>query len=272
MNEADFYVDFSPYQLIYVVSPAGSGIDYSPGFTPNSPFFGVKADGNNFTHGATLGNDFYVSDFYGANVLIHETAHTFGLPDLYDFDRTVFPYSTFVGDWDMMGNLDVGAGFVAWQRLQLGWIDPEQVACVASADSRDVRLSPMEQAGGTKAAIVQTGPNDFFVAENRLATAEDALLCDAGMLVYHGDPELESGARLDPRAARCARQRHEERDALRPALQRRVRRGRRRVRQRQRPDERAVQARQRPGACGWRTASRSPRRRARCACRPRPQA
>ena len=68
VNEADFYVDFSPYQLIYVVSPAGSGIDYSPGFTPNSPFFGVKADGNNFTHGATLGNDFYVSDFYGANV------------------------------------------------------------------------------------------------------------------------------------------------------------------------------------------------------------
>jgi len=193
VNEADFYVDFSPYQLIYVVSPAGSGIDYSPGFTPNSPFFGVRADGNNFTHGATLGNDFYVSDFYGANVLIHETSHTFGLPDLYDFDRTVFPYSTFVGDWDMMGNLDVGAGFVAWQRLQLGWIDPEQVACVASADSRDVRLSPMEQAGGTKAAIVQTGPNDFFVAENRLAAAEDALLCDAGMLVYSVIPSIESG-------------------------------------------------------------------------------
>ena len=193
VNEADFYVDFSPYQLIYVVSPAGSGIDYSPGFTPNSPFFGVKADGNNFTHGATLGNDFYVSDFYGANVLIHETAHTFGLPDLYDFDRTVFPYSTFVGDWDMMGNLDVGAGFVAWQRLQLGWLDPAQVSCVASADSRDVRLSPLEQAGGTKAVIVQTGPNDFVVAENRQATAEDALLCDAGMLVTTVVPAIESG-------------------------------------------------------------------------------
>jgi M6 family metalloprotease-like protein len=193
VNAADSSVDFSPYGLIYVVSPAGSGIDYSPGFTPNSPFFGVRADGNTFTHGATLGNDFYVSDVYGANVLIHETAHTFGLPDLYDFDRTVFPYSTFVGDWDLMGNLDVGAGFVAWQRLQLGWIDAGQVACVASAGAGDVRLSPMEQAGGTKAVIVQTGATEFTVAENRQATAEDALVCDSGMLVTTVDATVESG-------------------------------------------------------------------------------
>jgi M6 family metalloprotease-like protein len=190
---ADPTVDFSGYDLIYVVSPNGSGIDYSPAFTPNDAFFGVPADGNNFTHGATLGNDFYVNDVYGTNVLLHETGHTFGLPDLYDYARTVFPYSTFVGDWDIMGYLNVGAGFVAWQRLQLGWVELPEIACLAAPETQDVRLSPIEQAGGTQAAIVRTGATTFTVAENRQAVAEDALICDNGVLVYTVDASVESG-------------------------------------------------------------------------------
>jgi len=55
VSAADPTVDFGGYQLIYVVSPSGSGIDYSPGFTPTSPAFGVTADGNTLWHGATLG-------------------------------------------------------------------------------------------------------------------------------------------------------------------------------------------------------------------------
>ena len=139
----------------------------------------------------------------------------------------------------MMGNLDVGAGFLAWQRLQLGWLDPVQVSCFASADSRDVRVSPIEQAGGTKAVIVQTGSNDFTVAENRQATAEDVLLCDAGMLVDHGRCRaIESGygsIRVQPAApdngtksvTRCG-----------PLYNAAFKRGRRGVRERQRPYQR----------------------------------
>ena len=140
-----------------------------------------------------LGNDFYLSDTYGPHVLVHETGHTFGLPDLYDFNQATFPYSTFVGDWDIMGSLDVGAGFLAWQRLQLGWIDASQVACFAAPETRDIQLSPIEQAGGTKAIVVQTGPTAFTVAEDRQAAGEDSQLCDSGLLVYTVDLTAEDG-------------------------------------------------------------------------------
>jgi M6 family metalloprotease-like protein len=191
---ADQSVDFQGYQLIYVVSPSGSGFLTSPAFTPQNPFFGVTADGNRFTHGATLGNDFYsTSDAYGSSTLVHETGHTFGLPDLWDFNRTVFPFSTFVGEWDVMGSLGVGAGFLAWQRLQLGWIEGSQLACLTAPETLDMTLSPLQVGGGTKAIILPTSPSTFTVAEYRQATAEDARLCDNGLLVYTVDTTVDSG-------------------------------------------------------------------------------
>jgi M6 family metalloprotease-like protein len=200
---ANSTVDFSGYHLIYVVSPSGSGIITSPAFTPNDPFFGVTADGNRFTHGATFGNDFYSSEIWGSNVLIHETGHTFGLPDLWNFDRTTAPFSNFVGDWDMMGNLAVGAGFLTWQRVQLGWVDPSQLACFTAPETQDITVSPIALGAGTKAIVVPTGPTTFTVAEYRLATAEDSLLCDSGLLVYTVDVTGESGhgpIRVNPQA------------------------------------------------------------------------
>ena len=108
------------------------------------------------------------------------TGHAFGLPDLYDFDQTVFPYSDFLGDWDIMGGVDGGAGFVAWQRLQLGWIGQSQIACLAAAGTQDVQLAPIEQARGTKAVVVQTGPTSFTVARTARRSAKTRRAATAG--------------------------------------------------------------------------------------------
>ena len=105
----------------------------------------------------------------------------------------MFPYSDFLGDSDIMGGVDGGAGFVAWQRLQLGWIGQSQIACLAAAGTQDVQLAPIEQAKGIKAVVVQTGPTSFTVAENRQTIGEDSTRCDSGVLVYTVDAAAESG-------------------------------------------------------------------------------
>lgn len=204
VNAADPTVDFAGYQLLYVVASWPSGIDYSPGFTPVSSAFGVSADGNSFLNGAVLGGD--IRDAYpdaAAATLTHETVHTFGLPDLWHFGNA-FPSSMdFVGGWSLMSSKVNFPGLLAWERLQLGWLDLSQIACVSTAEQQDVVLEPLEQPGGNKAAIVRTSPTSFVVAEVREPISEDSRVCDSGVVIYTVDAQAEDGMgalRIQPAA------------------------------------------------------------------------
>jgi M6 family metalloprotease-like protein len=189
--DADF--DFSPYQIVYVVAPKGSGIERSPAFHAY-PGSGIKADGSELRAGATFFEDTRFNAGYAANVLIHETGHILGLPDLYDVpDPTYWRLFRFAGSWDMMSWNDPGAHFLAWNKWKLGWLDSSQLTCLEGPGEVTTTITPLERPGGLKAIVVPMGTTSTYVIEARKRIGEDSDLCETGVLVYSVDSTIRGG-------------------------------------------------------------------------------
>jgi immune inhibitor A len=121
-------------------------------------------------------------------VICHETAHFFGLPDLYDYTGT----SAGVGDWSIMAS-GSWAGpssapgsepthLDAWSKSMLGFLTPTKVAANASG----LRLEPT--ANKPQAVRIDTGsPNQYFLLENRYETKYDRYVPGSGLAIYHVD-------------------------------------------------------------------------------------
>lgn len=114
-------------------------------------------------------------------VLIHETGHLLGLPDLYDVRRPGLGHH----HWDIMTGTG-GAGLLAWHRWKLGWLSANDILCVGRRRSLTASLAPLARPGGRKAIIYRTR-RAAVVVEVRARTAIDASLCKAGVLVYRVD-------------------------------------------------------------------------------------
>ena len=185
---ADAEVDFSAYDLVYVVpSRNARNIALSPAYV-DAGEAGVTADGTSVRHGVTFGRDMWD---WGFKILVHETGHTFGLPDLY-----LEPGDTHaaVRGWDLMGNIAGRAPeFLAWHKWKLGWLRDDQVDCVTEPGTTEHRIAALERAGGTKAVVVRTGETTAYVIESRRRIGHDADACSAGVLVYAIDSPLRSG-------------------------------------------------------------------------------
>ncbi|GGS14952.1 hypothetical protein GCM10010252_63050 [Streptomyces aureoverticillatus] len=99
-----------------------------------------------------------------------------------------------VGGWDVMGLIG-GAGpqYLAWHAWKLGWTADNQVRCRASAGSDTVRLTAVEYGGGTRMAVVRTGPTTAYVVESRRKVRADAGLCSSGALVYKVESSVRTG-------------------------------------------------------------------------------
>lgn len=199
---ADADVDFSKYQLVYVVAPkTATTIVYSPAFDPNHTpgdggVFGLKADGNVIDAGATFGTDIYTSR-RGWQTLAHETGHAFGMPDYYDipnFDPNNYQQQFhYAGGWTIMSWSEVGAEWFAWDRYRAGWIDPSQIRCQDTAGSTTQTITPVEASGGLKMLVAKISPSVAYAVEDRSQTAGDAGLCSSGVLVYRLDAQKLSG-------------------------------------------------------------------------------
>ena len=193
VRAADADVDFSPYQIVYVVAPKGSGIERSPAFHAYQGS-GIKADGNELRAGATFFEDTRFSARYAANVLIHETGHVLGLPDLYDVpDPVYWRLFRFAGGWDMMSWNDPGAHFLAWNKWKLGWLDSSQLTCLDGPGELTTTITPLELAGGLKAVVVPMSATSTYVIEARKKLGEDSGLCETGVLVYSVDSVVRGG-------------------------------------------------------------------------------
>jgi M6 family metalloprotease-like protein len=189
---ADADVDFSRYDLVYVVvGPNATGISNSPGYIDSSDSW-IMADGVAVSHGATFGTDVWNwPQPYRHLVLAHETGHVFSLPDLYAFSGETH---RFVGGWDVMADIDGPApGFFAWHRWRLGWIADRQVACLSEPGVHTVRLTSLDRRNGTKLAVIPTGPHSALVVESRRAAGLDAGACSSGVLVYSVDSAVATG-------------------------------------------------------------------------------
>jgi M6 family metalloprotease-like protein len=186
VTAANASVDFSPYDIVYIVPPtAATAISFSPAFVGGPD--GVRADGHLLGFGATFGQDIWISG-WGYRVLAHETSHLFGLPDLYSFDPPTSNYwdtHRFVGGWDLMGYLaSPTPDYFAWHKWHLGWLAGSQVRCLNATGRMTVLLSPVETAGQTKLAIVKTSPTSAFAVEVRTRQGADTGACRIGVLIY----------------------------------------------------------------------------------------
>jgi len=193
VTAADAAVDFSQYQLVYVVPPrSATTMTNSPAFIAN-PGWGAFADGTELRHGATFGQDL---DFWGYKVLNHETGHVFGLPDLYSYQPAPNIHAA-VGGWDLMGFISGAApDHLAWHKWKMGWLDDAQIACRTTSGETLSTLAPLNQAGGLKASIVRIAPRQAVVVENRQVSPLDVKFrCfTPGVLVYLVDGSVGGGS------------------------------------------------------------------------------
>lgn len=189
--DADF--DFSGYDVVYVMAAKGTPVERSPAFHAYLGS-GIHADGTELRYGSTFFEDTHLDARYAANVLIHETGHLLGLPDLYDVpDPRFWSLFRFAGGWDMMSWNDPGGHFLAWQKWKLGWLEPSELTCLEGPGQLTTTISPLERTGGLKAIVVQTGISSAYVVEARKRIGQDSGLCEDGVLIYSVDASVRTG-------------------------------------------------------------------------------
>ena len=156
---ADPDVDFTPYNLVYVMPVRGSAIEFSPELNfyqePLSP------DGKVIRNGVTYGADMFQS--WGYKIIMHETGHDIGFPESYNGGTG--GTHLWIGGWDLMGDiLGHAPDFMSWNKWKAGWLDDPDFGCVASDGTAEYTLSPTElpsDGGATKkGVVVRTSADD----------------------------------------------------------------------------------------------------------------
>jgi M6 family metalloprotease-like protein len=182
-NDGDGYID---YFIVFWTGPdTGWGTfwwGYQPGWT----------DGTYTIDGKNLSSYSWQWEADNPTVVIHETGHALGLPDLYDYDVGIGPEGG-VGGFDMMdANRWDHNCFSKWM---LDWLTPS----VVSGGRQDLTLD--DTATTTDCVLIWPGVttgdifSEFFMAQNRQAVAND----DAfdgwfnadGFSVWHIDAHLD---------------------------------------------------------------------------------
>lgn len=185
--QADDVVDFSNTDLVLLVGPpSATGVPYGPAFVGfDAPAGRLEADGNVILNGVTSGADLLG---WGSPWLNHEMGHTLGLPDLYSFAEPL----GFTRPFSLMDLISGAAPeLLAYERWHLGWIDDAQVLC--DVFDQSVRLTPVEDAGGVKMAVVRIDDTTALVVESRRARGADVALPVEGVVVYVVDTSVASG-------------------------------------------------------------------------------
>ena len=187
-------IAFDAYQLAYVVAAETPADPRYQGVLDNSPTLsaGIEVGTNNGTvhHAVTFGRDSY---HRSCRVLVHETGHLFGLPDLYLFHVDADELLTPAGAWDIMCDLDQGRHFLGWHKYKLGWLDESQLIHFNS-DELAVTLTSLETAHGVK-MIVLPGEHSsqLYIVEVAQALGEAEQFRDKGLLVYTVDASVATG-------------------------------------------------------------------------------
>lgn len=206
-NDGDGDIDM--INIIWT-GPKGAWASFWWGY--KSTFLGVPGVSTTLFDGKTA-SDFTWEwlDFRGAgnadynpHVLIHETGHSLGLPDYYDYVAGVGPDGG-VGGLDMM---DANQGnHNAFSRWMLDWISPKIVGS-GTPTLETLNASGNTSLVGNKAVVVfpnaASNPfGEFFVVENRQRVGNDAVngaitgypyqLPSDGLMIWHVDGTLDSG-------------------------------------------------------------------------------
>jgi M6 family metalloprotease-like protein len=170
-----------PYQAAYTAGIPVGGKQIGSAAGKGGIVIMAELDGQ---HTATIGTP------------VHEIGHDFGLPELYDPDRSTFG----VGKWSVMGSGswntgglypgDTPAHFDAWSKWYLGWVKPTMV----TSDAASLSIEQVETSGkiyqlrhnpGGVDWGRHPGNGEYFLIENRQKVGFDAGLPGSGLLIWH---------------------------------------------------------------------------------------
>jgi immune inhibitor A len=122
-------------------------------------------------------------------VFAHELGHLFGLPDLYDGDKSSYGVGRWSlmgrGSWNGPGQLGGSPAFLdAWSRAQLGFVNPTVIKSNTTGSS-----IPAAETSNTVYRLWTNGKigSEYFLVENRQRTSYDTYLPQAGLLIWHID-------------------------------------------------------------------------------------
>ena len=131
-------------------------------------------------------------------VISHELGHAFGLPDLYDTNKSDGKHAG-AGNWDLMSSGSFGCDnrspespchMGAWTKSILGWADVTTVP--PESDMRVLTLDPVETGGRIYRVDAIDGSGEYFLLENRQRLGYDQYLYGEGLLIWHIDPDWVS--------------------------------------------------------------------------------
>lgn len=191
VRKADKDIDFSKYDIVYIVGSRNKGTPKSPTWLAR-PGDGIRAGSGEVRHAVTFGNDCRNRN-WGWQTLAHETGHVFGLPDLYNHKVDTPRYKDFqrhVGCWDVMGNQQTGSEYLAWHKYKLGWLSDQNVL-IARKTSGTGLVTPINEKGGIKAIVVPFSDVEAYVVEVR--SRDGGTKAEPGVLCYRVSLTIRDG-------------------------------------------------------------------------------
>lgn len=205
LDAADPFVDFSSYDVVYVIPPEKNGaITYGPAFPMPPGNSLLQTNEKVILNGAVAGADSRDRTNSLEWVwMAHETGHLFGVE--HPWRIVAGPQGQTSSEskfaiWSLMLNMgwrnrSQPHEFLAWERFLMDWIDESNGICLDSTagawrqESHRLRLLPISsQESGVKAAFIKESPTTAIVLEFRTNGGFDKFPEEfEGLLVYRMD-------------------------------------------------------------------------------------
>ena len=142
VSAADPFVDFSEFDVVYVIPPKsiGNSIGYGPSF-PNLSNGYITSDEGSIRAGATAGNDSRLGNNSEPWAwLAHETGHLYGLLHPLDEQGVTDEFGRMSASdvslelWDLMTWMrSPSPDLWGWSKFWIGWLSDTQVYCASKA-------------------------------------------------------------------------------------------------------------------------------------------